>query len=159
MNQIQEINDICKEVLVILAFFENDVIKKIPNKILIELNNLAAESQIECYIDQEKDLLNQNISERSKDLIALLYYSYIANESEKNKILQKWETNEIEYYKELDKKYNSKSMFFKVTEFNNTNKKNDIKNNTSMELIEHKKTYWTKFKNFIFKLLYKNKNL
>ena len=37
MNNIIEINNTCKEVIIFLSFFESDIINKIPNKVLIKL--------------------------------------------------------------------------------------------------------------------------
>lgn len=34
MNEIREINDVFKEVLTILAYFNNELIEKIPDKVL-----------------------------------------------------------------------------------------------------------------------------
>ena len=111
MEKIQEINDVCKEVLSILAFFNNDIIEKIPARILIKINELAADSKLNYYINKEKGLLDQDISEKSKDLIALLYYSYIANENEKHELSRIWNENEKKYQKELNEKYNPDNIF------------------------------------------------
>ena len=114
MEKIQEIHDVCKEVLTILGYFNNDIMGKIPSRILKKLSELAADSKLNCYIDKEKDLLEQNISEKSKDLIALLYYSYIANEKEKYEFSKIWNENEKEYQKALNKKYNLNNIFKNV---------------------------------------------
>ena len=74
MNMVQQKNDVCKEILTILAYFNEDLLEKIPDKILKELNELAADSKANFYIDLKKNLTNQNISEESKDFISLLYF-------------------------------------------------------------------------------------
>ena len=155
MEKIQEINDVCKEVLTILGFVNIDVIEKIPSKILKKLNELAADSELNYYIDKEKDLINQDISEKGKDLIALLYYSYIATENEKNELLKIWNDNEKKYQKELNEKYNSDNIFKKVLEHESTNIEN-LKNNNDAALIEYKESFFTKLKNFVFRILHIN---
>lgn len=156
MEKIQEIHDVCKEVLTILGYLNNDIMEKIPSRILKELNELAADSKLNYYIDKEKDLLGQDISEKSKDLIALLYYSYIANENEKYELSKIWNENEKKYQKELNEKYNSNNIFKNVDEQEFANIE-ELKTNSNTALIEYKESFFTRFKNFIFKILHINK--
>ena len=153
MNKNQEINNVCKEVISILAYFDDDIIEKIPSKILIKINELAADSNVDYYIDTEKGLLDQQLSEKSKDLIALIYYSYIANENEKYELSKIWNDNEKEYQKELNEKYNPDNLFKNITEQKSVN----IENNNTTALIEYKESFFTKLKEFIFKILHINK--
>lgn len=155
MEKTQEINDVCKEVLTILGFFNKDIIEKIPSNMLKELNELAADSKLNYYIDKEKDLIDQDISEKGKDLIALLYYSYIANENEKNELLKIWNDNEKKYQKELNEKYNPDNIFKKVLEQEAANiEKLEENNNTA--LIDYKESFFTKLKKFVFRILHIN---
>ena len=130
MEKIQEIQDVCKEVLKILGYLNNDILEKIPSRILKEINELAADSNLNYYIDKEKDLLEQNISEKSKDLIGLLYYNYIANENEKYELSKIWNENESKYQNELNEKYNSNDIFKNVhkQEFSNIE---ELENNSN----------------------------
>lgn len=150
MENIQEMNDICKETLTVLAYCTTDIIEKIPSKILKTLTNLAADSKMNFYIEKEKDLDEQKISERTKDLIALLYYSYIANTDEKEELLKIWNENEEAFQKELREKYNPDNIFKKNVKQENTHEENNA-------LIEYKESYFKKFKNFIFKILHVSK--
>ncbi len=152
---MEKIDDVCKEVITILGFFNIDVIEKIPSKILKKLNELAADSELNCYIDKEKDLIDQDISEKSKDLIALLYYSYIATENEKNELLKIWNDNERKYQKELNEKYNPDNIFQKVLDCESTNIEN-LKNDNDTALIEYKESFFAKLKNFVFRILHIN---
>jgi len=111
MKKIQEINDICKEVLTILAFFNENLIERIPAKVFKNLSKLAADSKLDFYIDKEKDLDEEDISEESKDLISLIYYDYIASEDEKNEIAKLWNQNEYKYQEYLKEIYNSDNLF------------------------------------------------
>ena len=151
MENTQEINNVCKEVITILGFFNNDVIEKIPSEILKKLNELAADSKLNYYIDKEKNLINQNISEKSKDLIALLYYSYIATQNEKDELSKIWNENENKYQEELYKIYNPNNIFKKIENQETI----DIKNNSITSLINYNESFFIKLKKFVFKILHK----
>ena len=154
MNNIIEINNTCKEVITFLSFFESDIINKIPNKVLIKLNEFAADSPNDYYVDMKKDLICQNITEEAKDLIALLYYEYILNENEKNELLKVWKKNQGNYQNELNKKYNLDKILKKTDkqEYASIKKAED---NSNTSLIEYKETFFIKFKNFLNKVLKK----
>lgn len=113
---IQEKNDVYKEVLTVLAYFNDELIEKIPDKILKKLNELAADSKTDFYIDTEKNLDEQNISEESKDLISLIYYDFVADKNEKNELLKIWNENENKYQEKLREIYNLDKIFQAKTE-------------------------------------------
>ena len=104
-------NDIANEVVSVLNYMEQDLVKKIPIKFLDFLKNLAKDSNKKINIDLNKSLLEQNISEESKDLIGLIYYNYLVDENEKKQILKIWSNNEREYQKKLENKYNLDNIF------------------------------------------------
>ncbi len=118
---IVDFNIISKEVLTILSYCDDSIIRKIPNNFFKELVEHAADSEANCFIDPNKTLDEQNISEGAKDLLALIYYSYIADESVKNEIKYSWDKNEKEYQEELKKIYNTDNLFNKKTGINNEN--------------------------------------
>ncbi len=140
-----ELNDIANETLVVLNHFELKLINQIPQRVINYLKELAIKSKKKYKIDENKSLANQNISEQSKDLISYIYYKYIADEEKKKEILKKWDKNEIEYIKELNKKYNYDQLF---------NKKKYIAQNVSSgtEIAIQKENVFTKIKNKIFKI-------
>lgn len=94
MENEYSINDISKETLTFLSFFDSNIIKKIPDNLFSKLCNLAADSKKDFYIDKNKKFKDQKISEECKDLLSLIYYDYIAEEDEKKEILEKWSMNE-----------------------------------------------------------------
>ena len=94
MNNIYEINNMCKEVLTILSYCDNTIIDKIPDKIFNKLKKYADNSNNDFKINFKKSLKNQNMSNSSKDLLAVLYYNYIANDFDKKEILNYWKENE-----------------------------------------------------------------
>ena len=110
MEQIK-INDVAKETVMVLKYFEEKFTSKIPSKFILLLNRLAQESNIDVYIDKGKKLNEQNISEECKDLISLMYYSYIADETEKEEIGKIWRQNEELYQNKLKEKFDYDNMF------------------------------------------------
>jgi len=115
MNKILEMNDVCKEVFIVLSHLDNKLLEKIPNKFLKFLTDQAADSNYDFYINPNKDLDEQDLSEESKDLLSLIYYAYIANEAEKKELSKNWNENEIKYQQELRQKYNLDNIFNKKT--------------------------------------------
>ncbi|MCI8965488.1 MAG: hypothetical protein HFJ43_03970 [Clostridia bacterium] len=148
---IQETNDICKEVLIILSYFNNDLIEKIPNKVFSKLLELSADSKVHLHIDTKKDLDKQDISEESKDLVSLIYYTFVADKNEKNEIFKSWTDNENIYQENLREKYNIDNIF-----------KNDIRQTSNIDtttlsstaIIKHEKeNLFYKIKKFIKNIL------
>ena len=94
MKYLIDKKDIFKEVLLVLSHFNEDLIKKIPQKVFIKLVNLAADSDCDINIDINKSIEEQEISEESKDIISLIYYSCIADELEKKELINIWNQND-----------------------------------------------------------------
>ena len=129
MTDSQEINDIAKETIYVLKNFNPTFTSKISKRILKDLEELAKTSKKEVKIDKTKSLKDQNILPETKDMIALLYYNYIALPEEKKEIIQKWNENEARYQEKLRRKYNLDNVF----------KKENTKENNSTSMIEYKK--------------------
>ena len=129
MTESQEINDIAKETIYELKNFNPTFTSKISKRILKDLVELAKTSKKEVKIDKTKSLKDQNILPETKDMIALLYYNYIALPEEKKEIIQKWNENEARYQERLRRKYNLDNVF----------KKENTKENNNTSMIEYKK--------------------
>ena len=87
-------NDIAKEVLTIIYYSDKEIQDNIPDDILKKLTILAADSNKDVYIEKDKNLNEQNLSEESLDYFSALYYLYVANSEEKDKILSSWIAND-----------------------------------------------------------------
>ncbi len=98
-----KVDDIAKETLDILKYFDFNFVSKIPNNFLENLKKISKTSTITININKDKPLKEQEISEGCKDLISLLYYNYVANEREREEILEYWNENE-EIAKQTTKK-------------------------------------------------------
>lgn len=147
MEKIQENKDTCKEVLSILAFCDEEIIKKIPTQVMRKLMEIAADSEESYYIEKNKKLCEQYITEESKDLISLIFYSYIADENEKKELLDAWNKNEDVYQEKLREKYNPDNIFEKRrTTYNEQAITNEL------AVVEYKETLINKIINKIKKL-------
>lgn len=144
---IQENNDVYKEVFTTLSFFSDDLIDKIPSNVLEAIGNLSLNSNANLYIDKGKSLKSQDISEDSKNLISLIYYTYIANENEKNELLKLWNENENKYQEQLRKEYNLDNLFQHQRKENTVAKSISVFDTAMVEY--RKETLFFKVKNFI----------
>ena len=148
---IREKNDVCKEVLTVLSYFNYDLIQKIPDKVFKKLIELAADSDADFYIDIEKNLDEQDLSEECKDLVSLIYYEYIANDDEKNNLLKLWNDNENKYQEKLTEKYNIDNIFQNKTKEIYQNEESSLYDTA---MIEYKKeNIFDKIKKLIKKIL------
>jgi hypothetical protein len=91
----QKLNsDLAKELYTYLAYFDEEMIENIPSDLLSSITELAANSKKKYYVDFNKPLMEQNMSEECKDFISAIYYMSIANDIEKNEIIETWYNNE-----------------------------------------------------------------
>lgn len=139
------------EVLEIIKYFSKEDYSKIPTE-KIEFYQKNMDKDYSFTINPEIDLAEQNISPEANAIIINLFTEYYATEEQKVKIKEILDLNQKKEEAEKREKYNPDNIFKKVN--NNENDKEEIKNN---ELIEYKESFFTKFKNFIFKLLRINK--
>ncbi len=148
MENTQTISDISKETLTFLAYFNNEMINKIPNSVIIKLCEYASDSTLEFFIDPNKNFENQKISEESKDLISLIYYNYIADEVEKKEIENRWNENDKNFEIQQKKIYNSDNLFENSSNINKEYTQSCQENS----MIEYKesllKKIFIKIKNF-----------
>lgn len=72
---------------------------------------MAKKSKLEVKIDANKKLINQNISEETKDIISLIYYNYFADDKEKNEIAKIWKENDEKFQEESNEIYNIEKVF------------------------------------------------
>lgn len=133
-----EYSEAVSETLEILKYMDDDLLNKIPLDIIKKLKEKKSETYVNKF--DEKDGIDVNkISERTKNILAVLYRDYIANEQEKIEFEKMLYENEI---KGDGKDYEIKKF--------------EKQNNTSEFLpIEIKKNFWQKL---IDKILKFNKN-
>ena len=150
MNK-QEMSDVAKQICTILEYVEPEVIKRIPSNIIEYFKKLGKESEIELKLEIGKGLNEQDILEETKDLLALIFYLYIAEENEKKEIMRRWSYNEEQYKEILKEKY---QINFKKTE----QVVPEIKEEKSLVIQEGKIKLFYKIKQFIYRI-FKTKTL
>lgn len=138
------------EVLEIINHFPEEEYAKIPeDKIEFYKNNM--DKDYVFTINPEIDLSEQNISSEANAIIVNLFRDYFATEEQKVKIKEILDLNQKREEQEKRDKYNPDAIFKKADINESVNKELQENNNA---LIEYKESFFTKFKNFIFKILH-----
>ena len=145
----KEMQIAAKEMNILLEnIVPNEYVLKIPQKFRDFLKEIEDEEYI-FNIDLEKSIDEQDITEKTKDLITVIYRNYWCNEEEREKIDRILTENEREYQEELRKKYNPDDIFKKPKEEETVSSEN-------LSLIEYKpNTIFDKIKEFIKNLFKK----
>lgn len=94
MKEEQFNSDLAKEFLAVISFCDSSVLNKLPDDLLKKISDLAADSTKDFYLDKNKKLDEQNITEECKDLIGTIFFMYLIDENEKTKMLDIWLNNE-----------------------------------------------------------------
>ena len=148
MNITKEQSMAYTEVLEVLKYMPKQEVNKIPKDIM-DYYYSNKDSEYFYKIDKTKSFKEQELSEKAKVVLAILFRDYWATDEQKEKIKRK-EQNDLKLA-ELEKKqkYNNDSLFIKKEE-------NDIKENN--QLVEYKeKTIFIKIIDYIKNILGKNK--
>lgn len=159
------------EMLEILSFTDESLVKKLPNK-LINIFKENALSTYEKHLDSSIPLEDQEISQKTAALIALLSLNYwCETEEEKNELKAILAENDRLKEQELREKYNPDNIF------NNNNVSSEKKAVTSVQTVSSQsessdpaslpmdynslpwyKKVFASFKNFLFKIFKKQNN-
>ena len=128
------------EIKCLLKYFPINYIKKLPTK-LLKMIYRNSDEKYNIDVDLKKDLKNQNISKKTKDMLAVLTYNYWSSETEKKDIIERLNENENNYQEELREKYNPDNIFK-----NRKTKVEALENSVAM--VEYKKSIFSKIKNW-----------
>ena len=130
------------EVNCLLEYLPQSYIEKLPKK-LIDLIKKQSNEKFNIYIDTNKSLLDQNFSNKTKDLIAVIKYNYWSTDEERKQLKSIFYENENKYQEELLEKYNPNDIFKKREQ--RVKVTNPIDSNTQITL--YKENIFTKFLN------------
>ena len=133
------------EIKCLLRYFPIEYIKKIPDR-LLEIIYKNSDEKYNIEVDPNKDLKSQNISKKTKDMLAVLTYNYWSNESEKQYINERLNKNEKKYQEELREKYNPDNIFK-----DKSTKIETVENTVAM--VEYKESIFTKIKNWFKRII------
>ncbi len=134
------------EVNCLLKYMPYSYINKLPEKLLTLIEN-QSDDYYYIEIDPEKGLAEQGLSQKAKDLLAVLKYNYWSTDDEKKKLSIIFYENEKKYQDELHIKYNPKEIFKNNEE--KLNSTNIVKTDTQMVVYKE---------NLFIKILSKIKN-
>lgn len=140
-----------QEVIEVLKYTKREDLLKIPN-FKIDLYKKYMNKNNNFRVDKNKSFEDQNISTEAKAILANLYKDYWANDYEKQRIEAK-ENYDLEQI--AKEKYPTDNLFKKAELKNDEVKiiEEELKN-TDTALIEYKESFFTRFKDFIFKILH-----
>lgn len=93
------------EAMKILDYTEISLIAKIPYGIIRVLSDKASEYSGEINLDFSRGLKEQPISEEAQSILAVIYKDFWCDDKEQERLNEIIKTNEEEYEKELDEKY------------------------------------------------------
>ena len=142
----EEIIQTYTEIGCLFKYFPNSFIEKLPNK-LLETISVKADRKYLIDVDTDKSIDEQNISNKTKMILAVLTYNYWSNEKQKDIIIKKIYENEEIYQRKLNEKYNPDNLFK-----NKETKVGTIDN--SVVMVKYKKSTFTKIINW-FKRTFK----
>lgn len=126
------------EVYCILKYFPKEFLNKLPAKLLYMIQSKSNE-KYKIKVDVKRNLLNQNLSKKARDILVVLKYNFWSNEDEKEKLKKKFHENETKFQNELSEKYNTDNIF--------KNKDLNTKIETNIEnvsMIEYKESWINK---------------
>ena len=144
-----------KEFLIILDNLIKEDYDKIPKE-YIEFLKSNCNNEYEFYYDNSKTFEEQELLDDTKYILFGLFEKFGATEIQKEKIKNFKDNYFRKIEEEKREQYNPDDIFKNANKAKNT----DIEmseNNTNTALIECKGSFFTRFKNFIFKILHINK--
>jgi hypothetical protein len=134
------------EVLEILKNISKEDYEKVPSE-KIDLFEKNANKNYNFQYDTNLTLDEQNVSKRTKAIIAILFRDYWATPEQREKILAKQNYDRIQIEKNKQKQYNVDNIFK-----NKEKKAETVENSVSM--IEYKESIFSKIKKW-FKQTFK----
>ena len=133
------------EICEVLKRMEEMYYNKIPQYILDKFENLKSNSYKFKY-DNNKELKDQKLMPKTKDILAMLFIDYLASENEKQIIKEKQQEYKTQKEKKLQEKYDINELF---------QKKNRSISKQNTYLVEYKKPLYLRILNKIKNILKK----
>ena len=138
MTDTVDYREAISETLEILQFANEEIINKIPLEIFQKLNSQKSITYIPKFKDTQ-EIREEQISEKAKAILAVLYRDYICSEEERQKFDKKIEENECK---------NNDTNNYTIEKFNKKDTKIEYKNALPVEV---KKSFIKKMLEKIFK--------
>lgn len=106
----KEFAEASAEINEILKYMPDEELKKIPSKLRDFFKEVASKDYV-TNINPDLPLDKQQIKEKTKDIIALIYRNYWCSEEERKELDQKLIENDRKFEEELREKYNPDNIF------------------------------------------------
>ena len=154
----KEFAEASAEVNEILKYFPKSKVEKIPLKLRGFFEKSASRDYI-VKIDSNKTLDKQeNIKEKTTDLMTIIYRNYWCNEEERKELDKKLIENDIKYEEELKKKYNPNDIFKNNVEekkIENNQEKEAGERENNLNIVEQKESIFKRLINKIRNIFHK----
>lgn len=106
----KEFAEASAEINEILKYMPKEEIEKIPSKLREFFKEVSSKDYV-TNINPDLPLDEQQIKEKTKDIIALIYRNYWCSEEERKELDQKLIENDRKFEEELREKYNPDNIF------------------------------------------------
>ena len=142
-------NSVYSEVYSVLNLLNEDDLKRIPEDILFFIKANIDEDV--DYMDKNQSLDEIKITRDAEDMLMLLTYHYLCDDTEKVDMNKAMEENEKIHQAELKEKYNPDNVFNNVkssdTQSNRGNTSSNNSTNESVDIIVTKESFISKIIN------------
>ena len=145
-------NSVYSEVYSVLNLLDENDLRRIPEDILFFIK--ANMSEDVDYMDKNQSLDEIKITREAEDMLALLTYHYLCDDTEKVEVNKIMEENEKKHQEELKEKYNPDNVF------NNLKSSEEQSNSSTIEtseIIVTKESFISKIINKLKGFIKKNK--
>ena len=142
-----EYSEAISEVLDILQNSDDNIVKRIPQK-LIEFWEKNKSLTYIPNLDHNKTIDEMNLKDKTRDIITMIYLEYICDTDEKNDMKKILIENEEKYQEELRNKYNPDSIFKKVDTAEKTSTKD-------FQMIVYKEPFYIKIVKYFKQLFHR----
>ena len=143
------------EVHQILSHMDKDLREKVPVKFR-EFIKKNLDPDYPVLLDANKPVKEQKILKDTKVLLSIMYRNYWCTKEEKAELVRQDREERIRQEEARREKYNPDDIFKKANKSEQINVKT-LESTANTALIEYKESFFTRFKNFIFKILHINK--
>lgn len=106
----KEFAEASAEINEILKYMPKEEVEKIPSKLREFFKEVSSKDYV-TNINPNMPLDKQQIKEKTKDIIALIYRNYWCSEEERKELDQKLIENDRKFEEELREKYNPDNIF------------------------------------------------
>ena len=121
-------NNVYSEVYSVLNLLDENDLRRIPEDILFFIK--ANMSEDVDYMDKNQSFDEIKITREAEDMLALLTYHYLCDDTEKVEVNKIMEENEKKHQEELKEKYNPDNVF------NNVKSSEEQSNSSTIETSE-----------------------